>query len=109
MGAKIAARSLGTTRVPSKDPAETLTVVFDYGAIGVPQSPAVTIALRKGTDANPAAMLVGSPSHRDHVVEQQVTGGVAGAEYALRCLADVGDDTVLVDVILPVRSRPNPA
>ena len=109
MSAKIAARSLGTTRVPSKDPAETLTVIFDYSAIGTPQSPAVTIALRKGTDPTPGAMLVGSPTHQGHVVQQRVAGGVAGAEYALRCLAAVGTDSVLVDVILPVRSRPNPA
>lgn len=109
MSAKIAARSLGTTRVPSKYPAEALTVIFDYSAIGTPHSPAVTIALRKGTDPSPSSMLSGLPSHQGHVVQQRVIGGVPGAEYALRCLASVGTDTVLVDVILPVRSRPNPA
>ena len=98
-----------TTRFDPKDPAEEITAVFDYSKIGAPSAPAVTIAVRSGTDAAVASMLQGSPVIEGQEVRQRVVAGVHGAEYALRCIATVGGDRLLIDAILPVRGRPNPS
>lgn len=98
-----------TTRFDTKDPGEEVTAVFDYSKIGEPSLPAVSIAVRLGTDPAAAAMLQGAPSIVGQEVRQRIVGGVHGAEYALRCIATVGGDRLLIDAILPVRTRPNPA
>lgn len=98
-----------TTRFATKDPGEEITVQFDYSRIGAPSAPAVAIDVRSGSDPAAASMLVGAPFVVGSGVYQRVAGGVSGAEYALRCLATVGGDRLLIDAILPVRSRPTPA
>jgi hypothetical protein len=97
-----------TTRWSTKDPAEEITAAFDYASFnaGAPSSPEVTIAPRIGTDPAAAAMLQGSPIVVGSRVLQRIAGGVAGVEYEVRCLADVGGDRVLIDALLPVVRRP---
>ena len=97
-----------TTRYDSKDPGETITMGFDFSEAGTPSNPEVSITVRRGEDADPAAMLVGSPVVSGNLVLQKAMGGVDGVDYAVRCLADVDGDRLLIDSILPVRSRPTP-
>jgi hypothetical protein len=82
----------------NKDPAETVTVTFDFTAItSAPSSPSVTVNWVAGTaDSNPSAMLSGSPVVSGAKVLQQVIGGVDGATYGLRCEANAPDGSVYV-------------
>lgn len=100
-----------TTRWPTKDPGEEVTAAFDYEAVGAgaPSLPAVTIAVRIGTDPSAAAMLIGTPQVAGNRVLQRIGGGVAGAEYEVRCMATVGGDRLLIAALLPVVRRPTAA
>ncbi len=91
-----------------KDPAEVLTLGFDFGALlasGVTLSaPVVTISVRGGVDASPGAVLSGGASLNGSTVLQRVAGGVAGVTYLLRAQADASDGSRYVLVgLLPVR------
>lgn len=97
-----------TSRFDTKDPSETVTVAFDFSNIGIPSNPAVEIAARRGTDASPGLMLETAPFVQGNLVFQQVVGGLDDVDYAVRCLADIGTDRLLIDAILPVRTRPTP-
>lgn len=97
-----------TTRFDSKDPDEVVTLGFDFSKLGNPHNPTVEIAVRKGTDGNPEAVLLGLPTHHGHWVYQRVQGGLDGVDYAVRCFADIGNDRMLIDAVLPVRLRPTP-
>jgi len=44
---------------------------------------ACTVAVLEGTDANPSAMLLGSPVVLGSLVSQELQGGVAGVRYTL--------------------------
>jgi hypothetical protein len=82
----------------NKDPAETVTVTFDFSALTPsPAAPAVSVLQVGGTqDANPAALLLGSPVIMGAKVLQQITGGLDGATYDLRCEATATDGSVYV-------------
>lgn len=97
-----------TTRFDSKDPGEQVTLGFDFTKLGTPANPTVEISVRKGTDAAPSAVLLGLPAVIGTWVYQRVQGGVDEVDYAVRCLADIGQDRMLIDAILPVRARPTP-
>lgn len=99
-----------TTRFDSKDPAEGITIGFDFRAFGGnPSNPQVTIAVHRGEDPDPGPILVGSPVVIGDWVYQRASGGIDGVDYTVRCLADVGPDRPLIDAILPVRTSPRPA
>ena len=98
-----------TTRFDTKAPDEDVTARFRFGAVGTPSAPVVEIEVLAGTDASPAAVLLGSPVIIGTDVLQRLSGGLNGVDYALRCLAYVGTDRYLIDAILPVRDRPSPA
>ena len=93
-----------------KDPAEVVDASFDFtkdlgAAAIVAGSPAVTIALSTGADANPAAMLLGAPTLQGAIVFQRVQLGVDKADYRLRCQVTLNDGRVLVLAMgLPVRT-----
>lgn len=97
-----------TTRFDTKDPGEIVTLGFDFSKLGTPVNPAIEIAVRRGIDVDPAAVLLGPPSVTGSWVYQRAQAGVDGVDYAVRCLADIGSDRMLIDAILPVRSRPTP-
>lgn len=76
-----------------KDPAEIITVTFDFSALATAASnPTITCTVF-GSVADPAAssMLTGSPQVSGTNVLQRVSGGIAGATYKLRCVIDDAD------------------
>ncbi|HEU4830679.1 MAG TPA: hypothetical protein VFS65_00730 [Candidatus Saccharimonadales bacterium] len=89
-----------------KDPQETITLAFDYSAIGdVVTNPVVTIKVVSGIDTDPSAMLSGLPQiSDDNIVLQKVIGGISGCKYKFRCLATVLGNKALVEEILPVQT-----
>lgn len=76
---------------PSKTTGETIPVVFNFqGKLQYGESlngNAVSCVLYSGTDANPSAMLVGTPVMTATTVTQSVAGGIAGNLYTLVCVA----------------------
>ncbi len=98
-----------TTRTSTKDPGEIVTLEFDFAAFGTPSSPDITVDVHRGTDANPDAVRLGSATVSGTKVLQQMTAGVSGVDYWVRCYASVGSDRPLIDMIVPVRSRPTAA
>lgn len=95
-------------RLPEKRPAEAVTVTFRFRrelgeAVTLAPGATVTVAVRKGADATPQAMLAGAPAVSGTNVLARLMGGVAGTEYLLSCTADssVGDRLVL-EAVLPV-------
>lgn len=100
-------RAPGNPAFSPKDPSEIVDLGFDFAALtSAPTSPVVSAAHHSGTDdAAPSAILSGSPSVVGAVVVQRVIGGVAGADYLLRCQVDTaaGERFILAGV-LPVRA-----
>jgi phage gp36-like protein len=96
-----------TTRWKDKDPADIITVEFDFTAdADTVTTPAVTISVVSGTDADPSLMLVGAPTATGAIVYQRVQGGISGVVYSLQCLADNSGDRYSIEALLPVRTRP---
>ena len=104
------------TQVSIKDPAEEVTVVFDFS--GLTESvtePAVSVAVgwyanEMTPDATPNNILFGAPQISEdnaaHVLHK-IVGGLRLHDYKLRCVAEAENgDTVLVTMILPVRALP---
>lgn len=95
---------------PAKDPAERLVATFDYReALDTGETivdAAVTCTLLSGTDANPAAVLYGTPTITDGTVMQFFSGGVDGAVYTLRCVATLAPTSRILALAatLPVRA-----
>lgn len=92
---------------PSKDPAEIITVTFDFsdeiGAATI-SSTDVTITVANGTDPAVASMLNGAEVVSGALVYQSVMLGVNGNNYVPRCEATLSDGRVLVRAaLLPVR------
>ena len=90
----------------NKDPAEKIVVTFDFEALAATVSaPVVSVELAGGvTDATPAAILSGSPNVSGAKVLQLVIGGVANADYRLRCQVDDGSERFVVADTLKVRT-----
>jgi hypothetical protein len=73
-----------------KDVGETIVVAFDFSKVcaSILSVIEVTAAVAVGspqTDPSPSAILTGTPTIDGAKVLQSVTGGVAGANYDLRC------------------------
>jgi hypothetical protein len=92
----------------AKDPAETITVDFDFSAVtSTPTSPTVSVSVRLGTEAIPSLLASGSPVISGAIVRQRFTGGADLNDYNLKCLATTpSGDRLSVDCVLPVRNRP---
>lgn len=89
----------------SKDPAEEITLTFDYSARGGQVSNAsITVRLVKGIDSNPSAILSASPQCEGALVMQKVKGGIRGCHYNIICYADINNDRLMIESILPVNS-----
>ena len=76
-----------------KDPAEIITVTFDFSALATAVSNPVISCTVFGSVADPSAsaMLSGSPQISGTSVLQRITGGISGATYKLRCVIDDAD------------------
>lgn len=79
--------------LPEKDPAEIITVTFDFADLATTISaPAITcVGVSGKVDDNASAMLSGSPQISGLTVMQSVIGGIAGNVYKLRCQIDDAD------------------
>ena len=89
-----------------KDPAEIITITFDFSEIATSiSSPVVEATHKRGTtDAAPSAVLSGSAAVSGLKVLQTVLGGLAGADYVLRCQVEANDGQRFVLAgTLPVR------
>lgn len=86
-----------------KYPAEIIPYTFDFAKLTTaPISPVVAVARHSGNaDANPAALLSGSPQVIGSQVRQKITGGVAGTNYTITCQVDTaaGERYVLEGVL----------
>lgn len=76
-----------------KDPAEAITVTFDFSAIATAASnPVVSCTVLSGkVDAGAEAMLSGTPQITGTEVLHRVIGGLDGNTYKLRCQIDDAD------------------
>jgi len=86
---------------PQKDPIEKVWATFAYGPGLEPGetilSAAMTVTLKQGTDASPAAILDGAVVIlAGGRVLQRVRGGIAGAGYLIRCAATTSTGRVLL-------------
>ena len=91
-----------------KDPAEVITVGFDFSAVtDTPSNPAVSIDVRWGSETSPTLAVSGSPVIEGSKVFQRFTGGADLNDYDLKCLAYTPTgDRISVDCTLAVRTRP---
>jgi hypothetical protein len=69
---------------------EIVTVQVDFSAIAQELTNCVVTISHAGgkADPNPSMMLLGTSSITGTTVAQQIQGGVAGAQYAIRFLAN---------------------
>lgn len=91
-----------------KDPAEVITVGFDFSAVtDTPSNPTVSIAVRWGGETSPTLAASGDPVIEGSKVFQRLTGGGDLNDYDLKCLAYTPTgDRISVDCTLAVRTRP---
>ncbi len=77
----------------AKDPAEIVTVTFDFSALATSvASPVITCqAIQGREDPAASAMLSGSSVISGLTVMQRITGGHSGTTYKLRCQIDDAD------------------
>lgn len=77
----------------TKDPAEIITVTFDFSALAAAVSNPVVACTVIGIvpDADAAAMVFGAPQIDGARVLQRIAGGVPRAIYKLRCQIDDAD------------------
>lgn len=89
-----------------KDPAENIPVVFDFTKLtDTVASPVVTCVRKRGAaDSTPSAMISGAATVAGAVVTQKIIGGVALADYTLRCEVTSGTYKYALTAILPVRT-----
>lgn len=82
---------LGRADLPTLRVGQTQTVWFDFtGDLASGEtlsSPTVSASVYSGTDANPSAILIGSPSISGARVSQKIAGGTAGVIYQVVCTA----------------------
>lgn len=75
-------------KFPTKDPSELFPLTFDFSdALSGEAINSATVAIEvySGTDATPANVLSGAATVSGDRVRQNVTGGVDGVEYLIRC------------------------
>lgn len=94
---------------PTKRPAGVHTLSFRFrkglsdGETLVAGTMVVTAEVWRGTDPDPAAILLGSPAVSGDRVLQQVLGGLSRVKYLLRARCDTSlGNTLTLEGILPV-------
>ena len=94
-----------------KKPGETLNIGFDFSNSLSPLETLVSanlsVAILRGIDASPMAILQGSPVIIGGLVSQFITGGLSDVVYIITCTATTNDSQVLIDegVIRVVNNR----
>ena len=93
-----------------KDPAEVISLTFDYAAIlsggETVASVSVSLAVRNGADPDVGTMLAGGAIIDGNVVSHLVRNGVHGVDYLAACLATTSQGQVLkIAGILPARTQ----
>ena len=91
-----------------KDPAEIVTVGFDFSEITpTPTNPTFSVVTRWGGEAVPSLVTSGAATVSGSMVYQRFIGGTHMHDYNLRCLADTpSGDRYAVDCVIAVRTRP---
>lgn len=93
------------TTLPETDPYENPVVEFDFvDELDAVDSAVVSITTATGRDVNAASVLSGALQITGASVFQRVVGGVAGADYKLRCEAVRGSDKRVRTGLLPIRA-----
>lgn len=93
---------------PEKRPAEAVTVTFRFArelpdGVTLLPSASVVLAVRKGEDAAPQAMLAGVPAVSGTDVLARIMGGVPGTQYLVTCTVDTSvGDRLQLEAMLPV-------
>ena len=93
--------------ISPKDPAEIITVSFDFSALSETVSAAAVSAAWHDGTADPAAQAIvsGAAQVQGAMVLQQIVGGQAGTTYRLRCQVDLPDGRrYVLATVLPVRT-----
>jgi hypothetical protein len=93
---------------PNKAAGEKVTLTFDFepeigGDAIVTKSCAVELV--SGTDANPSAMLNGSPTVSGQKVYQSIMGGVTGAKYDIVCTITTATETLILQGRIRIRDQ----
>ncbi len=103
-------------RFPVKGPSETVPLTFDFSGdlpsgVTLSGTPALSVTVTEGTDANPSAILSGAAGFDASVtgVVQAVTGGLDGCEYTITCTCSTTQANLTLSLvgILPVRADLN--
>ncbi len=87
-----------------KDPAEIITLTFDFAALTMtPTLPVVTVsALTYSADPSPSGILYGSPAVTGAKITQMIRNGVSGVYYEVTCQVDSGGERYTMTEVLPV-------
>lgn len=96
----------GIHMISAKDPAEIITVTFDFSHLAdAVSAPVVTCNLARGLPHDDIPdMLLGAPEIIGRRILQRLTGGQAGNSYRLRCQIDDADgERWVVAGVMPVR------
>ena len=92
-----------STNWTRKDPGENFLVDFNFpDATANLTGATVTVEVISGTDATPAALLVGSPVTSGKLVQQRVDDGIPGCRYRFRCVATDGTSGYTLVTTMPV-------
>lgn len=94
---------------PVKDPAEKLTLSFDFTNALVASetitSAVISVSVKSGTDATPANFLDGANQVLGSAVLQNIKAGIDQVSYLVRCVATLSTGRVLVLAgVVPVRT-----
>lgn len=86
--------------------AAMIPLSFDFTQLGTGfTSPVVTVSHLSGiADADPSAMLLGSATITSDVAVIAIQGGIADADYLVRCSAIKGSLKYVISGVLPVRT-----
>lgn len=98
---------LDTKVLSSKAPDEIIAITFDFARLvdSIDAVVSVAVTVYRGSDANPAAMILNSPIISGTIVSQLLQNGVDGVYYKVRVLVLVGQQKYGLAAILPVRAE----
>ena len=98
--------TVGQAVFSPKDPSEIVIVTFDFAELtAAVLTPTVSATWKRGSEDLAPALLSGNASISGAKVLQKVQGGVAGADYLLRCQVDTADaQRYVLTGTLPVRT-----
>lgn len=95
------------TRLPTKDPLESVLVEFDFSNECASISNArMQAVVYRGTDEAPQGILSGDVMVQGAKAYQRIAGGLSRVQYGIACVADTDDgDTLLIAAVQPVLDK----